>query len=325
MNSMVSFIIRRLLIMIPMMFIVSIICFVVTELQPGDFLSQYMDNPRISPEQIEALKRELALDKPAHYRYFMWIKNILTKGDFGYSFSYQRPVFDMIWERLGWTVGISLMTIALQWLLAIPLGIFSAFHPYSFLDYTFTVIAFIGISIPEFFLALLLMFVALNTGYTAIGGLFSPDFIGAPWSMAKFIDLLKHLWIPLIVIGLSGVGGLFRVMRANLLDVAGAPFITALRARGLDESVIKRHAVKNAMNPMVSIAGMELPNVFSGTIIASIVLNLPTIGPFFYNALLNHDQYLVMSFLMFIALITQIGNLLADIALAFLDPRIRIS
>lgn len=322
---MTSFIVRRILIMVPTMFVISIICFTVTELQPGDFLSQYLENPRISPEQIEALRRELALDRPAYVRYLMWIKNILTKGDFGYSFSYQRPVFDLIWERLGWTVGISLLTIALQWLIAIPLGIFSAFRPYSFGDYFFTVLAFIGISIPEFFLALLLMFVALQLGFTAIGGLFSPEFIGAPWSWAKLVDLLKHLWIPLIVIGMSGVGGLFRVMRANMLDVVGSPFVNALRARGLDERTVRRHAVKNALNPLVSIAGMELPNVFSGTIIASIVLNLPTIGPFFYNALLNHDQYLVMAFLMFIAFITQIGNLLADIALAMLDPRIRIA
>jgi len=307
------------------MFIISIICFVITELQPGDFLSQYLDNPRISPEQIEALRNELGLDKPAHYRYFLWLKNIVTKFDFGYSFSYQRPVFDLIWERMGWTIGISLLTILLQWLIAIPLGIFSAFNQYSFLDYMFSLIAFIGISLPEFFLALVLMFFALNSGYMYIGGLFSPDFLGAPWSFAKFVDLLKHLWIPLIVIGVSGIGGLYRVMRANLLDVINAPFITVLRARGLNESTVRKHAIKNALNPLVSIAGMELPNVFSGTIIASIVLNLPTIGPFFYNALLNHDQYLVMSFLMLIAFITQVGNLLADISLALLDPRIRIA
>jgi len=316
MSNLTSFIVRRLLIMIPTMFIISIICFVITELQPGDFLSQYLDNPRISPEQIEALRNELGLDKPAHYRYFLWLKNIVTKFDFGYSFSYQRPVFDLIWERMGWTIGISLLTILLQWLIAIPLGIFSAFNQYSFLDYMFSLIAFIGISLPEFFLALVLMFFALNSGYMYIGGLFSPDFLGAPWSFAKFVDLLKHLWIPLIVIGVSGIGGLYRVMRANLLDVINAPFITVLRARGLNESTVRKHAIKNALNPLVSIAGMELPNVFSGTIIASIVLNLPTIGPFFYNALLNHDQYLVMSFLMLIAFITQVGNLLADISLA---------
>lgn len=320
-----SFIVRRILIMIPMMFFVSLICFVVTELQPGDFLSQYLENPRISPEQIESLRRELALDKPAYQRYFMWVKNIVTKGDFGYSFSYQRPVVELIWERLGWTVAISILTITFQWLFAALMGIYSALHPYTLIDYTLTVLGFVGLSIPEFFLALVLVYLVLRVGGTAVGGLFSPQFIGAPMSWAKFVDLLKHLWLPIVVVGVSGLAGLMRIMRSNMLDVLGSPFVRALRARGLDEKTVRKHVVKNALNPLVSIAGMELPNVFSGTIIASIVLNLPTIGPFFYNALLNHDQYLVMAFLLFIALVTQIGNLLADIALALLDPRIRIS
>ncbi len=311
--------------MIPMMFLISVICFIVTELQPGDFLSQYLENPRISPEQIETLKRELALEKPAYERYLIWIKNIFLKGDFGYSFSYQRPVVELIWERLGWTVAIALFTIGFQWLIAIPMGIYSAFHPYTVSDYTLTVLGFIGLSIPEFFMALVLMYLVLRLGGTAVGGLFSPQFIGAPWSWDKFVDLLNHIWLPIIVVGVSGLAGLMRIMRGNMLDIMGSPFVTSLRARGLEEKVVKRHVVKNALNPLVSIAGMELPNIFSGTIIASIVLNLPTIGPFFYNALLNHDQYLVMTFLMFIALITQIGNLLADIALALLDPRIRVS
>ncbi|MCS7174780.1 MAG: ABC transporter permease [Pseudothermotoga sp.] len=316
---------RRILIMIPMMFFISVICFIVTELQPGDFLSQYLENPRISPQQIETLRRELALDKPAHQRYLIWIKNIVTKGDFGYSFSYQRPVVELIWERLGWTVAISILTIGFQWLFATLMGIYSALHPYRAGDYTLSILGFVGLSIPEFFLALVLMYLTLKLGGTTVGGLFSPQFIGSPMSWAKFIDLLKHLWLPIVVIGLSGLAGLMRIMRGNMLDVLGSPFVTALRARGLDEKTIRRHVIKNALNPLVSIAGMELPNVFSGTIIASIVLNLPTIGPFFYNALLNHDQYLVMTFLMFIAIITQIGNLLADIALALLDPRINIS
>lgn len=320
-----SFIVRRILIMIPMMFLISIVCFVVTELQPGDFLSQYLENPRISPEQIETLRKELALDKPAYERYLIWIKNIVLKGDFGYSFSYQRPVVELIWERLGWTVAIALFTIGFQWLIAIPMGIYSAFHPYTMSDYILTVIGFIGLSIPEFFLALILMYLILRLGGTAVGGLFSPQFIGAPWNWAKFVDLLNHIWLPIIVVGVSGLAGLMRIMRGNMLDIMGSPFVTSLRARGLEEKTVRKHVVKNALNPLVSIAGMELPNIFSGTIIASIVLNLPTIGPFFYNALLNHDQYLVMTFLMFIALITQIGNLLADIALALLDPRIRVS
>ncbi len=320
-----AFIARRILIMIPMMVLASVVCFWITELQPGDFVSQYLDNPRISPEQIRLLRDRLGLDRPAYIRYFMWAKAVVTRGDFGYSFAYERPVGDLIWERMGWTVGVALLTVAFQWLLAVPMGIYSALHPYSPLDYTMTTVGFIGISIPDFFLALMLMFLALQAGSTSVGGLFSVEFIGAPWSGAKFADLLEHLWMPVVVVGMGGLAGLMRVMRGNMLDVVGSPFITALRAYGLDERSLRRHAVKNALNPMVSIAGSELPNIFSGTIIAAIVLNLPTMGPFFYNALLNHDQYLVMAFLMFIALITQFGNLLADIALAFLDPRIRMS
>ncbi|HPB64087.1 MAG: ABC transporter permease [Thermotogaceae bacterium] len=320
-----SFIVRRLLIMIPMMFFISVICFVITELQPGDFVSQYLDNPRISPAQIELLRKNLGLDEPAYVRYWNWIKGIVTRGDFGYSFAFQRPVGELIWERMGWTIFVALGAIVFQWLLAVPMGIYSALHPYSPGDYTLTVVGFIGLSIPDFFMALILMYLMLKMGATSIGGLFSPQFVGAPFSLAKLVDLLKHLWVPLVVVGMSGLAGLMRVMRGNMLDVVSSPFITSLRAHGLDEKTVKRHAIKNALNPMVSIAGTELPNVFSGTIITAIVLNLPTMGPFFYNALLNHDQYLVMSFLMFIAIITQIGNLLADIALAVLDPRIRMS
>jgi len=320
-----SFIVRRVLIIIPMMFIISILCFAITELQPGDFLTQYLDNPRISAEQIELMRHRYGLDKPAYERYFMWIGNILTKGDFGYSFAFERPVGDLIWERMGWTVIIALLTMIFQWILAVPMGIYSALHPYSVGDYSLTVLGFVGLSIPDFFLALLFMIFMLNIGSTNIGGLFSPQFIGAPWSFAKFWDLLGHLWMPLVVVGLGGLAGLMRVMRGNMLDVVGSPYITALRAHGLDEKTVRRHAIKNALNPMVSIAGAELPNVFSGTIIIAIVLNIPTMGPFFYSALLNHDQYLVMTFLMFIALITQIANLFADIALAMLDPRIRMN
>ena len=290
-----AFIVRRILIMIPMMLLASIICFIIIELQPGDFVSQYLDNPRISPEQIRLLRERLALDKPAYIRYFNWIKGIVTKWDFGYSFAYERPVGELIFERMGWTVTIALLTILFQWILAVPMGIYSALKPYSPGDYIMTVTGFIGISIPDFFFALVLMFFMLKMGSTSIGGLFSSRFIGAPWSFAKFVDLLKHIWMPLLVVGFSGLAGLMRVMRGNMLDVVGSPFITSLRAYGLPE---KRSGVTRSKRSqsMVSIAGSELPNVFSGTIITAIVLNLPTMGPFFYDALLNHDQYLSWPF-----------------------------
>jgi peptide/nickel transport system permease protein len=307
------------------MFLISVLCFIITELQPGSFASQFMENPNISPEHLVRLNEMLGLDKPPVQRYFMWIKGIVTKGDFGYSFAYKRPVGELIWERMGWTVSIALLTIIFQWIIAIPAGIYTSLHQYSVSDYILTFIGFLGISVPVFFLALVFMWLALQMGATSLGGLFSAEYMGAPWSWAKLLDLLKHIWLPIVVIGFSGLAGLMRVMRGNMLDVINAPFVTSLKARGLEDQVVRHHVIKNAINPLVSIAGMQLPEIFSGTIITSIVLNLPTMGPFFYNALLNHDQYLVMTFLMFIAFMTQIGNLLADIALAILDPRIRIS
>lgn len=322
---MFSFIVRRLLIMIPMMLVVSIVCFAVVELQPGDYASQFLNNPDISAEQIRVIREQLSLDKSPPERYLMWIGGIVGRGDFGWSFAYKRPVTDLIGERMGWTIAIALLAIAFQWLLAIPLGVYSATKPRSAGDYTLTGLAFLGISIPDFFLAILILFGLVSLGATSVGGLFSNEFVGAPWSLAKFLDLLGHIWAPIIVVGTAGVAGLMRVMRGNYLDVVGSPFVESLRARGLPERKVRRRILKNAINPMVSIAGMQLPEVFSGTITASIVLGLPTMGPFFYEALLNGDSYLVMAFLMLIALITQVGNLLADVALAVLDPRIRMS
>lgn len=322
---MFSFILRRLLVMVPMMLVVSVVCFAVVELQPGDYASQFLNNPDISLEQIRVIREQLSLDKSPAERYLAWMGGILTKGDFGWSFAYKRPVVQLIGERMGWTMVIALLAVAFQWLLAVPLGVYSATRPRSPGDYALTGAAFLGISIPDFFLAILILFGLVSAGATSVGGLFSKEFVGAPWSLAKFLDLLAHIWAPILVVGAAGVASLMRVMRGNYLDASGAPFVESLRARGLPERKVRARVLKNAINPMVSIAGMQLPEVFSGTITASIVLGLPTMGPFFYEALLNGDQYLVMAFLMLIAFITQAGNLLADVALALLDPRIRMS
>ncbi len=322
---MFSFSIRRILIMIPMMLVISVVCFTVVELQPGDYASQFLNNPDISAEQIRVIRAQLSLDKSPAERYLMWMGGIVGRGDFGWSFAYKRPVVDLIGERMGWTIGIALLAVVFQWLLAVPLGVYSATRPRSPGDYALTGMAFLGISVPDFFLALLIMFALVSAGATSVGGLFSNRFVGAPWSVAKFLDLLGHIWVPVLVVGAAGVASLMRVMRGNYLDAVGAPFVESLRARGLSERKVRSRVLKNAINPMVSIAGMQLPEVFSGTITASIVLGLPTMGPFFYEALLNGDQYLVMAFLMLIAFITQIGNLFADLALALLDPRIRMS
>jgi peptide/nickel transport system permease protein len=311
--------------MIPLMILISILSFAVIKLQPGEFGSQYFSNPRVSPETVENLRARLGLNQPAYMQYLTWVKGIITEGDFGYSFAYKRPVSELIWERLGWTVIVAGSTILFTWVLAIPIGIYSATHKYSIFDYIFTFIGFLGISVPNFFMALLLMYLVLSFGGTEVGGLFSQQYIGAPWSIAKFIDLLKHIWIPLIAIGTAGMAGILRQMRGNLLDILGEQYVQTARAKGLNENiVIYKHAVRNAINPLISMFGMQLPKLISGTIISAIVLNLPTMGPFFYDALINQDQYLVMTFLMFSAFMMLIGNLIADILLALVDPRIRL-
>lgn len=321
---MFNYIVRRILSMIPLLILISILSFTVIKLQPGEFGSQYFNNPRVSPETVIQLRKRLGLDQPAYRQYLKWVKGIITEGDFGYSFAYKRPVAELIWERMGWTVTVASATMLFTWLLAIPIGIYSATHKYSFLDYIFTFIGFIGISIPNFFLALVLMYLVLAQGGTAVGGLFSSEYIGAPWSWAKLLDLLKHIWIPLIAIGTAGMAGLIRQMRGNLLDVLGRQYVQTARAKGLKErAVIYKHAVRNAINPLISMLGMQLPQLISGTIISAIVLNLPTMGPFFYDALINQDQYLVMTFLMFSAILMLVGNLIADLLLAWVDPRIR--
>ena len=320
---MLSYIIRRVLLMIPVLLIISVICFTITELQPGDFLSKYLSNPRISPEQIQLIKENLGLDKPPVTRYFIWISG-LVRGDWGYSFAYKTPVLTLINERMGWTIAVALTSIIIQWILAFILGILSAKKKNTPVDYSLTFFSFLGISLPDFFLALLLMFLAMKAGFTSIGSLFSKEFIGQPMSFLKLLDLAKHLWLPVIVIGLPGVSSLLRVLRGNYIEMQQSTFISALKARGVSEKKINKHILKNVLNPMVSIASMQLPTIFSGTIITAIILNLPTMGPFFYNGLLNQDQYLVMGFLMIIAFITQLSNLLADILLAYLDPRISL-
>ena len=319
-----QYVIRRLLAMPGFMVLISIVAFAVIQAQPGDFGSQYFSNPRVSYETALQMRAQLGLDQPAWKQYLIWVKGIVTRGDFGYSFAYKRPVADLIWERLAWTVVVSGASLLFSWVVAIPIGIYSAVRKYSFLDYALTFLGFIGLSIPNFFLALVLMYLLLQAGATSVGGLFSPEMVGAPWSWAKVVDLAKHLWVPVVAIGTSGTASLLRLMRANLLDVLQMPYVMTARSKGLAERVvIWKHAVRNAINPLVSLLGMQLPELLSGTIVTAIVLNLPTMGPFFYDALINQDQYLVMTFLMMSALLMLLGNLLADILLVWVDPTIR--
>ncbi|QFP75188.1 ABC transporter permease [Deinococcus sp. AJ005] len=321
---MLSYALRRILGMIPTLLLISVVCFVVIQLQPGSFLDQYLEDPRVTKETVATITRQLGLDQPLWVQYLTWIKGIVLHGDFGYSFANGRPVAELIWERLGWTVFLAVLTLIVSWLIAIPLGIYTALNRYGIGATITNFLGYISLAIPDFLVALLLIALVLSAGGTNVGGLFSPQYIGEPWSWPKVLDLLNHLWIPMIAIGLEGVAGLMRQMRASMLDVINQDYVRTARAKGLaGRAVLWRHAVRNAINPLISLAGLSLPTLISGTIIASIVLNLPTIGPYLYDSLLNKDQYVAMTLLLFSALLLLIGNLLSDLALAWADPRIR--
>jgi peptide/nickel transport system permease protein len=321
---MLSFILRRLLGMIPTLLVISAVCFLVIKLQPGSFTDQYLEDPRFTRATAAAISRQLGLDLPPVVQYFHWLGGVLTRLDFGYSFLQNRPVVSVIGELLGWTVFIALITLLVSWLIAVPLGIYTAFNRHSVLSQVLGVLGYIGLAIPDFLAALLIVALVLRLGGTNVGGLFSPQYIGAEWSWARVADLLNHLWIPVLAVGLEGVAGLMRQMRASMLDVLGQDYVRTARAKGAEpRRVIWRHAVRNAINPLISLAGLSLPTLISGTIIISIVLNLPTIGPLLYDSLINKDQYMALTLLMFSALLLLIGNLLADVALAWADPRVR--
>lgn len=326
---MAQFILRRILIMIPTLFVTSIVAFVVIQLPPGDFLTSYIANLSASGEQveahvIEALNDRFGLDQPMHVQYFKWISNIITKGDFGQSFAWRTPVEDLIWGRLGLTVLISVATLIFTWIIAFPVGIYSAVNKYSIGDYIATFFGFLGLAIPNFLLALVLMFIAFKYFNQSVGGLFSPEYVEAPWSIEKVLDLLSHLWIPMIILGTAGAASLIRIMRANLLDELGKPYVRTARAKGLPEwKVILKYPVRVALNPFISTAGWLLPTLVSGSIIVATVLSLPTTGPMLLSALTTQDMYLAGAFILLLSILTMVGTLVSDILLALLDPRIR--
>jgi peptide/nickel transport system permease protein len=325
---MIAYLVRRVLYAIVMLVMVSIIGFLVIQLPPGDYLTVHLMELEARGDHsarmyIEELRARYGLDRSIYEQYWIWITHFV-RGDFGRSFKYERSVKELIGQRLALPVALALTTMLFPWVIAIPIGIYSATHQYSLADQIFTTISFIGLGTPGFLLALVLLFVSAFYLHHSIGGLFSQEFRDAPWSLAKFIDLLKHLWIPALITSVSGTASLIRIMRGNLLDILGQPFILAARAKGLKERVvILKHAVRMAINPLVSIMGMSLPNVISGAALVSIVLNLPTAGPLFLDALQAQDMFLAGTFLMFLTIMLVIGNFMADIALAWVDPRIR--
>lgn len=325
---MIGYIIRRVVYSIILLFLVSIVGFTVIQLPPGDFLTIRIQELRnrgdLSAEiYAEQLRMRYGLDKPFWMQYIIWITHFV-RGDFGWSFYYEKPVSELVGERLALTLVLSIVTLIFTWALAIPIGVYSATHQYSWGDNIFTFLGFIGLSIPGFLLGLLLMFISVFYFNQSVGGLFSPQYVNAPWTLAKVIDLFRHLWIPVIIIGLSGTAGLIRIMRGNLLDILGQQYVLTARAKGLKESiVIWKHAVRVAINPLISSLGMSLPGIISGESLVSIVLNLPTTGPLFLEALMRQDMFLGGSFLMFLTMALVVGNFLADLGLAWADPRIR--
>ncbi len=321
---MLSFLLKRALTILPTLLLVSFVAFMVIQLQPTSFIDAYLEDPRFSAETVERIKVQYGLNQPLLVQYGNWIWGIVTRLDFGYSFVNNRPVTGLIADYLVWTLEVAGLSLLFSWLVAIPLGIFTAVRKNGIVDSVASFFGYIGLAIPDFLLGLLLFSLILSWGGTNVGGLFSNEFIDAPWSWAKFWDHLNHLWPAILVFGLNHIASLQRQMRASTLDVLTQDYVRTARSKGLNERiVIYRHAVRNALNPLISSAGLSFSELVSGTLIGAVVMNLPTIGPFLYSSLLAKDQYVVMTILLLSALMLMVGNLLADIALASVDPRIR--
>ena len=323
-----AYIARRLLYMVVLLFMASLMSFIVITLPPGDYMTSYISNLQAQGENVDedvldALREQYGLDRPMYVQYLRWIWRFL-QGDMGVSFLWDRPVSELIWGRVGLTFVLSLAAMLIQWAMAIPLGIYSAVRQYSILDYILSAFTFVAAGIPHFLIALVIMWVVFSTTGFNVTGMFSRDYINAPWSWEKVLDLLKHIWVAVLILGLLGGAGLMRTMRANLLDELNKPYVQTARAKGVKErKLLTKYPVRVALNPFVSTVGWQLPALISGTTITSIVLGLPTAGPLLFEALLAQDMFLAGSFLMILSVLTVIGTFLSDVLLGALDPRIR--
>ncbi len=326
---MLIYILRRILTMIPTLLIISMLVFVIIQLPPGDYLESYIaelqsQGETVNDEKIQYLRKEYGLDRSMPEQYWTWVTGML-QGNFGYSFEYDLPVNEVVGDRLVLTVLISIVTILFTWAIAFPIGIYSATHQYSWGDYGLSFLGFIGLATPNFLLALVMLYLANVYFGTSIGGLMAPEYIDAPWSWAKVKDILAHLWIPVVVIGTSGTAGMIRRIRANLLDELQKQYVTTGRAKGLPPGkLMRKYPLRIAMNFFVADVGNLLPQVISGAEIVAVVMSLPTTGPMLLEALQSQDMYLAGSFLMFLAVLTVVGVLVSDLALAALDPRVRL-
>lgn len=326
-----AFILHRIVWAVPTLVLVSIATFIIIQLPPGDYVTSYIAvleevGETIDEATAEQIRENFGLNRPLALQYFDWIGNIVLRGDFGMSFDWNQPVSELIWGRLGLTLIISTLSLIVTWIIAIPIGVYSATRQYSVLDYVFTVGGFLGRGIPDFLLAILLMWLGLLYFGIHVGGLYSPQFETAPWSFAKFVDLLAHLWVPVIVLATGGAAGLLRVMRANMLDELGKPYVETAYAQGLSERrVVWGYPVRVAINPFISTVGWSLPALISGDVITAVVLNLPTTGPLLLRALQNQDMFLAGGFILILSVFTVVGTFLSDLLLAWVDPRIRYS
>jgi peptide/nickel transport system permease protein len=318
-----TFLLRRLVTLIPLLMGVTLIAFLLIYLAPGDFLSQMGENPMITQETLDAMRRSFGLDQPWYVQYVLWLKNVFLHLDFGQSFAYRQPVFDVIMPRLGNTLLLASAAAVVAWGLAIPLGIISAVRQYSWIDKSVSFVSFLGLSIPEIFFALLMMYMAAKTGWFPVGGMRSLDYNDLQFG-SQILDVLHHLALPALVLGTVPLAGRMRQMRANLLDVLRLDYVTTARAKGLSENVvIGKHAVRNAINPLITLFGFTLASLLSGSFIVEIVMSWPGLGSLTLDALLKQDLYLVMGSVVIAATMLVLGNLVADVLLAIADPRIK--
>lgn len=325
---MISFLARRLLLGVLTIWLISILSFAIIQLPPGDFVDAYIaslaaSGSSVSAEEAEALRKLYGLGQPVYVQYAKWITRIVT-GDLGESMEWRRPVAEVIGDRIWLTLLLSFAALMLTWGLALPIGIYSAVRQYSVGDYIFTLVGFIGIAVPNFLLALIIMYLTFKYFDVSVGGLFSADFALAPWSWAKFVDLMQHLPLPAVILALGGTAQLIRIMRANLLDELRRPYVVTARAKGLSEKrVILKYPVRAALNPFASNIAYLFPYLVSGSVIISIVLGLPTVGPLLVKALVAKDMFLAGSIVLLLGVLTVIGTFISDLVLMWVDPRLR--
>jgi peptide/nickel transport system permease protein len=327
---MLSYILRRLLFMIPTLFLISIVSFIALQLPPGDYLTSYAAQlssmgESVDQEAIDALRERYGLGEPVYVQYGKWVYGIVTRGDWGQSMEWQKPVSELIWNRLGLTIGLAVFSLLISWLIAIPVGVYTATHQYSFLDYFMSTFSFLGVGVPAFLWALIIMYFAQSQLGLNVGGLFSEKYLVAPWSWDKVVDLLKHIWIPALIVALVNTASELRTTRANLLDELNKPYVELARAKGLTEGrLIWKYPVRVALNPFFSTVGWSLANRINDITLMSVVLSLDTTGPMQLRALVSQDMYLAGSILVLLSVLVVFGTLVSDILLAWADPRIRL-